>query len=132
MEQSILTSTKKILGVSPDDTSFDMDICTHINSALAHLHDIGIGPTNAFFIEDDVPEWADLAEEHNETLSLVKTCIYLRVRMLFDPPATSYLVTAFEKQIAEHEFRLSVQRENREWFLPVPVLPDIIEGGDAG
>ena len=131
MEQSILKSTKKILGVAPDDTSFDFDIITLINSALAHLHDLGIGPQSGLVIEDETAVWADLAEEHPETLSLIRTCVYLKVRILFDPPTNSYLMESLEKQIEEHEFRLSVQRENREWLLPVPVPPDVIEGGDA-
>lgn len=132
MEESILIGTKKILGIAATDTSFDFDIITHINSAFGNLYDLGIGPDTGFVIEDDTALWADLAEEDKATMSLIKTCVYLRVRMLFDPPTTSYLLGALEKQIAEHDFRLSVQRENREWTLPEPtVLPYVLDGGDA-
>jgi len=133
MEESILIGTKKILGVAQDDTSFDFDIITHINSAFGNLWDLGLVPPDGFIIEDDEAVWADLFIEDSWTLSLIKTCVYLRVRMLFDPPTTSYLIGALEKQIDEHTFRLSVQRENKEWSLPVVAYPpDVIDGGDAG
>lgn len=123
METSILKSTKKILGISPDDTSFDLDILTHINSAFSNLQQLGIGPVEGFAIEDEDAEWADFvitADTELPTLSLLKTCIYLRVRMLFDPPTTSYLINATETQITEHEQRLSMLRESTEWVDPDP------------
>lgn len=123
METSILKSTKKILGIGPDDTSFDLDILTHINSAFSNLQQLGIGPVEGFVIEDEDAEWADfVVTEATEipTLSLLKTCIYLRVRMLFDPPTTSYLINATETQITEHEQRLSMLRESTEWVDPDP------------
>lgn len=132
MEQSILKGTKKILGIGPDDTSFDFDIIQHINSAFGNMHDLGLTPPEGFQIEDDTLEWDDLLIEDMTSLNMLKTCIYLRVRMLFDPPTTSYLIGALEKQIEEHDWRLSVQRENREWTLPIAtVIPDVIDGGTA-
>jgi hypothetical protein len=113
MESSILTSTKKILGISEDYTAFDPDILTHINSALSTLNQLGVGPINGVFIDDAIAVWSDLQLPANQ-LNLVRTYVYLKTRMLFDPPATSFLIEAIERQIAEHEWRLSVFREGVE------------------
>lgn len=110
MESSILKSTKKILGLSQDYTAFDLDIITHINSAFSVLNQIGIGPLAGYSIDEEDAEWADLNLPTNQ-LSLVKTYIFLKVRSLFDPPTTSYLIEAVNRQISELEWRLSVLRE---------------------
>jgi hypothetical protein len=128
MEESILISTKKILNVSTDDTSFDLDIITFINSAFSNLHDLGIGPIEGFSIEDDEATWADFGDVPLWILSLVKTSIFLRVRMLFDPPATSYLQGAVQRQIDEHDWRLSVNREATGWVDPNP--PVVVLDGE--
>lgn len=120
MEQSILLSTKKILGVGTDDASFDLDIMTHINSELSILHNLGIGPPNGVYIEDAETEWDDLLPISDHQLHLIKTCVYLRSRLLFDPPATSYLLGALQKQLEEHEVRLNLMREETEWVDPDP------------
>lgn len=129
MESSILISTKKVLGIGPDDTSFDLDIITHINSAFVNLYQLGIGPVNGFMIEDAEPKWNDFISSDPMLLpylNLIKTCVILRVRMLFDPPTTSYLINAMEKQIAEHEWRLSAGREAIEWVDPNPSV--VVDG----
>ncbi len=116
MESSILISTKKILGVAANYTAFDLDIITHINSALSTLDQLGVGPVLGFAIEDDTSLWSDLAIPQNQ-LSMVRTYIFIKTRMLFDPPTTSFLIDAMNKQIQEHEWRLSVFREN---LIPLP------------
>lgn len=110
MENSILTSTKKILGLAAEYTAFDLDVITHINTALSVLNQLGVGPAAGFVIEDQTPVWDDLGLPQNQ-LNMVRTYIYLKVRMLFDPPTTSFLIDAMNKQIEEHEWRLSVFRE---------------------
>lgn len=123
MEPSILKSTKKILGVGEADTSFDVDILIHINSVLAVLTQVGIGPANGYSIEDDTATW-DAFIGTDPRLNLVKTYLYLKVRLMFDPPGTSYAIDAMEKQIAEFEWRLNVMREEESWTDPtVPVDP---------
>jgi hypothetical protein len=129
MEESILISTKKVLGVGPDDDSFDLDIVTHINSVFFNLQQLGLGPSGGFVIEDEEAQWDDFETDFG-IIAQVKTFVYLKVRMLFDPPQTSYLIAAFEKQIAEHEWRLNVQREETDWSEPV-WDPLTIDGGDA-
>ncbi len=110
MERSILTSTKKILGVAENYTAFDLDIIMHINDGLSSLNQLGIGPIEGFAIEDDSAIWDDLILPLTQ-LSMVKTYIFIKTRMLFDPPTTSFLIDAMNKQIQEHEWRLSVFRE---------------------
>lgn len=142
MEESILASTKKLLGVGADDESFDLDILMHINSAFSNLHQLGIGPDAGFAIVDDTTEWVEFGVEKLPILGLLKSYIYLKVRMLFDPPSTPYHISALERQTAEIEWRLSSLREETDWVDPDPepiteedlfegTLPIIIEGGGA-
>lgn len=121
MDTSILTNTKKILGIAADDTSFDTDVVLHINSAFSILAQLGIGPAAGFTIEDDEALWEDFVVTTEHTLDLIKIYIFLRVRLAFDPPQTSFLLAALERQLQEHEWRLSVLREGADWSLPEPV-----------
>ncbi len=118
MEPSILKSTKKLLNVEPTYTPFDLDILTHINSVLSFLNQLGVGPIGGLFIEDDTAVWDDLELPPNQ-LNSVKSYIFLKVRMLFDPPGTSFLIGAMEKQIAEFEWRISEGRE-----MLIPLIPE--------
>jgi hypothetical protein len=111
MEESILNSTKKILGLEPTYTPFDLDVITHINAAFSLLDQLGVGPEGGFHIEDDTAVWSDFINAPPNQLYLVKTYIYLKVRMLFDPPSTSFLIEATNNQIKEYEWRLNVFRE---------------------
>lgn len=121
MEQSILKSTKKILGVDPADDSFDLDIITHINSSFSTLNDLGVGPTDGFAIEDDTVEWGSyFLEEDLVQLSRVKTVVYLRTRLLFDPPTAGFHLDAIKQQLQEAEWRLNTRREATEWVDPEP------------
>ena len=110
MEDSILISTKKILGIEANYTVFDLDIITHINSSLSIVCQLGIGPIEGLAIEDEYTDWTELDIPQNQ-LSMVRTYVFLRVRMLFDPPTTSFHIAAMENQIKEHENRLSYYRE---------------------
>lgn len=119
MSNSILVSTKKMLGIDAAYTAFDLDVLTHINSALATLNQLGIGQDEGFMIEDDAAEWADFLGT-DLRLNPVKTYVFLRVRLLFDPPQTSFHLAAMEKQIQELEWRLNVHREGLSWVDPDP------------
>lgn len=113
METSILISTKKILGIAEDYTAFDLDIITHINSAFSILTQLGVGPVEGFMIEDESALWEDFIDFENDLqFNSVKSYVFLRVRQIFDPPATSYLMDSFDRQIQELEWRLNVKREN--------------------
>lgn len=130
MEQSILKSTKKLLNVDPDDTSFDLDIITHINSAFSILNDLGVGPEGGFVIEDDYEVWDSYIIDDPINLMRVKTCVYLRTRLLFDPPTSGFLLDAIKEQLREIEWRLNTRREATEWIDPDPrAEEEMIEGG---
>ena len=122
MESSILISVKKVLGIAEDYTVFDEDIIMHINTAFSTLTQLGVGPVEGFMIEDDSTTWDEFIVEEpvDHQYNAVKSYIYLKVSMLFDPPQTSYLIAAKEKQIAELEWRLNTHREEEEWIDPNP------------
>lgn len=121
MEQSILTSTKKILGIEASYTAFDLDIITHINSVFSTLNELGIGPVNGYMIGDAGDLWTDFLAG-NPKLNSVKTYVFLRVRLLFDPPSTSFHITALLEEVKQLEWRLNVQREATAWVDPNPVI----------
>lgn len=108
--ESILTSIKKMLGIQEEYAHFDADIIFHINSALMTLTQLGVGPTEGFFVTTDEQTWGDYLGE-SKRFEAVKSYIYLRVKLLFDPPANGTLVEAMNKQIAEFEWRLNTQAE---------------------
>jgi len=132
MEDSILKSVKKILGLDVSFTHFDFDILIHINTVFTTLNQLGIGPENGFEIEDDTALWTTFLGS-TPRWNAVKTYVWLKVRMLFDPPTTSFHIQAMEKQIEEVEYRLQINRELTDWVSPEPfVLADVIlDGGDS-
>ena len=107
METSILTSIKKMLGVAEDYIEFDEDIITHINSVFLNLTQLGVGPEEGFMIEDDTAVWEDFIND-SIRLQAVKTYMYLKVKLLFDPPLSSSVTESFTRMIAELEWRLNV------------------------
>lgn len=119
MTNSILNSTKKVLGLDESYTVFDVDVLMHINSVFSTLNQLGLGPAAGFSIEDDVPTWSDFIGA-DDRLSSVKSLMYLKVRLLFDPPTTSFHIAAMKEQIQELEWRLNVVREDDEWVDPEP------------
>lgn len=108
--ESILTSIKKLLGIDSDYEHFDTDIVIYINSALTTLNQLGVGPDTGFLIKDKNTVWADFVEEEMKMES-VKAYVYLKVRLLFDPPTNSFLIEAIQNQVKELEWRLNVQAE---------------------
>lgn len=117
MTESILTSTKKILGLEESYEAFDTDVLIHINSVLAILTQMGIGPEAGFSIVDKSATWSDFLED-DIRLNSVKTYVYLRVRLLFDPPTTSFHLEALNEQVRELGWRLNVHREGLSWTDP--------------
>ena len=105
---SILTSVKKIIGISEEDESFDTDLIIHINSVLMILNQLGVGPSKCFRIEDEYTTWDEYITEDND-LDAVKTYMYLKVKLLFDPPLSSSVLEANKQLINELEWRLNVQ-----------------------
>ena len=106
METSILTSIKKLLGVAEDYVEFDEDIMTHINSVFLNLTQLGVGPEEGFMIKDNTAEWEDFINDSVQ-LQAVKTYVYLKVKLLFDPPLSSSVTESINRMIAELEWRLN-------------------------
>ncbi len=104
--ESILTSVKKMLGIMEEYEHFDADLIMHINSVLSVLTQIGVGPSEGFYIEDANDTWADFVGYDNR-LSLVKSYVYMKVRLLFDPPQSSAAIESMKQLIAEFEWRLN-------------------------
>ena len=107
MEESILTSIKKLLGITEEYTHFDPDIIMHINSVFMVLTQLGVGPSEGFMIEDSSSIWEDYLENPTQ-LQMVKSYMGLKVRLLFDPPTSSAHMDCIKQQIAEFEWRLNV------------------------
>lgn len=131
MLPSILNTIKRMLNIDDADNAFDTDIITHINAAFMTLKQLGVGPEAGFHIDDHTKNWSEFIDEsrYNE----VKTYVYLRVRLLFDPPGTSFHMTAVKEQIQELEWRLREEREGTEWIEPTPpVVMEELEVVDGG
>ena len=108
MSQSILESTKLALGVSVDQHAFDSMLTMHINSVLADLTQLGVGPQTGFEIQTDAEVWSDFLGVNKPELNQVKSYVYLRVRMLFDPPDIGFVLTAMKEQIDKFEWKINV------------------------
>lgn len=111
MITSILTSIKKLLGIDETYDAFDQDIIMHINTVFMSLNQFGVGPTKVFSIQNSDATWADFLGEESDFES-VKTYIYMRVRLMFDPPSHSFVISSIENQIKELEWRFIVQAED--------------------
>lgn len=106
--ESILTSIKKLLGIEENYTHFDADIIMHINSVFAILTQMGVGPANGFSITGKDETWSNYISADQNIFSLVKSYVYLKVRLLFDPPLSSAAIESINRQISEFEWRLFV------------------------
>jgi hypothetical protein len=104
---TILADVKELLGIGPDVKNFDAGLVMHINSAITTLTQLGVGPAEGFVIEDTTA-WPALIGERKD-LEVIRSYIYLKVRLLFDPPQNSFLVKSIEDQCIEDEFRIEVQ-----------------------
>lgn len=114
MEQSILKSTKKILGLDAEYNAFDLDVLTHINATFVTLKQLGVGPREGYMIEDADDTWEDFMG-NSHSLNAVKTYIYMKVRLLFDPPDAAPHMQALESQVTELEHRLKMDQEDMLW-----------------
>lgn len=111
--ESILTSVKKMLGIAEEYEHFDADLIMHINSVFMILNQLGVGPGEGFSISGDGEVWTDFVQG-KVRLDLVKSYLYLKVRLLFDPPLGSAVIEAMNRQISEFEWRLNVAVDSGE------------------
>lgn len=119
MADSILDDVKHVLGIEPEYTQFDIDILMHINSVFAVIHQIGAGPqTEVFAIEDKTQTWADFIGDKTQ-INFVKSYVCAKVKLMFDPPNSSFGLSALQETIKEYESRLNYL----EPLFVVPVTP---------
>jgi hypothetical protein len=107
---SILTSIKRMLGIEEGYKVFDPELILHINSVLLMLNQIGVGPSRGFRIEDDTATWLDFVGSRQDVDAVI-SFVFLRVKLLFDPPTNSFAIDSINNQIREFEFRILVQVE---------------------
>lgn len=127
MDNSILTSIKKMLGITEEYEHFDQDLIIHINSVLMVLTQIGVGPSDGFSIIDKTATWNDFLNSQstvvtwtgeqniNNKLGLIQSYVYSKVKLSFDPPQNSFLVDSMNKIINEQEWRLNVMFDKAEF-----------------
>lgn len=108
---SILTSIKKLLGIDKDYTHFDQDVIIHINSVLFILRKAGVGPDDPFTIKSDAETWTDFLGDDLEELEAVKTYVYMKVKLIFDPPLSSAAMESLKELIREYEWLLNVEAD---------------------
>ena len=111
--ESILTSIKKLLGIAEEYTHFDADLIMHINSVLSILTQIGVGPAEGFSIKDESSVWGDFIPENSNLelpaiRELIKSYVYMKVKLLFDPPLNSAVIESTNRIISELEWRIQV------------------------
>ena len=109
---SVLNTTKKLLGLDADDDSFDSDICIGINSAILTLSQLGLEGNEGFIVTDDTQEWSDYLND-NKLLPMVQQYIHLKTKMSFDPPQHSIVCENLKQIITELEWRIRMVSENK-------------------
>lgn len=112
MNDSILNSVKLQLGILPEYTVFDQQLILAINTAFSILHQLGVGPKDGYAIEDESNRWDEVVTK--QSLNMVKSYVFLKVKLLFDPPATSFVLEAYNKQLSEMEWRINSEVEINE------------------
>ena len=113
MEESIFESIKALLGPDASYDVFDQDILIHINTAISVLTQLGVGPFSGFIVTGPDETWRDFLGEDLARLQMVKTYIYMKVRMAFDPPANSSVLNAYKEACQEYEWRMNVETNPR-------------------
>lgn len=103
---SILNDVKHSLGLLPADTAYDPTVIMHINTAISDLTQLGVGPATGFMITGDTEQWSQFADDPR--LSSVQSYIFLKVKILLDPPTTGFTLAAYERQLQEMQFRINV------------------------
>lgn len=110
--ESILTSVKKLLGITEDCTDFDSDIIMHINTVFTILTQMGVGPEEGFSIEDKSKKWDEFIS-NKLYFESVKTYVFLKVKLLFDPPLSTAVMESINRMISELEWRLNSAAETK-------------------
>ena len=107
MQDSILMTIRKLVCGNPYADHFDTDLLVHINACFSILNQLGVGPENGFVVTDETQSWSSYIAD-NYILNMVKTYVALKVKKIFDPPLTSSVLEAMDKEISQLEWRLNV------------------------
>lgn len=113
MMESILRSIRKMIGPDETYTHYDTDLIIHINSVLAVLTQLGVGPSEGFFIQDESATWNDFLG-NNPKLEMVKSYVYMKVKLAFDPPSSSAVIDSMNRSISEFEWRTNMAAEEKK------------------
>lgn len=111
--ESILKSIRKTCNIPEDSTTFDTDLLMQINTAFMNLTQMGVGPVNGFVVKSEYEKWSDFISEDNNKYEGVKTYVYLKTKLVFDPPPSSTVLQSYKDTIAELEWRLNVAAETK-------------------
>lgn len=123
LNESILSSVKKLLNLPEAYTDFDEDIVLHINSALDTIQQLGVGPIEHYEIESKANLWSEFIGDV-KFINFVKTAVWLDVRLVFDPPTTSFQIESFQKRLEQLHWRLRVQADKTR---PIPVVVVVVD-----
>lgn len=110
-EDSILQSIKKLLGPGAEQTEFNQEILMDINGVFFELQQLGVGPEEGFAIYDETAKWVDFTT-NKKILSVLKPYMYLKVKLIFDPPTSSSVLASFENMVNRFEWRINVAAES--------------------
>ena len=113
MENSILLSIRRLVGSGENNDDFDGDLIIHINTVLSILNQLGVGPDNGFSIEDATATWTDFLGDDSAYINMVRSYMAAKVRILFDPPVSSAVLSSLERTCTEFEWRSNVAAENK-------------------
>lgn len=105
---TILSDVKKQIGIVPEYKAFDEQLLMDIDAAFATLHQLGVGPENGFTVSEDT-KWSDYVTTNR--LNFIKSYVFMKVKVMFDPPSSSFALDALNKQIAEYEWRITSEVE---------------------
>lgn len=118
MDESVLNSVKHELGIDIGCYSFDQDVKMHINSVLSTLYQIGVESARSVSVVDNSITWGDIFSNDEDLLPMIKQYVYLKVRVVFDPPTSSFVLESCNKMIDELEWRINIEAEGGFEDLP--------------
>lgn len=116
MDESILFSIKKLLGVEKETTAFDQDILININAVFSTLYQIGVGTEGHYTIINEEDTWEEVFKDREDLIDFIKLYTYIKVRIVFDPPSSSFVLDSLTRQCQELEWRIHIQAESLEQF----------------
>lgn len=117
MTESILNTIKKLLGMTPEYLAYDADIIVAINTVFNALYQMGVGPATPFSISDNTDSWSSFTE-HRKTIDMVKTYMFIKVKLIFDPPLNSSVLESYKQMASEYEWRLHVEDDIVRHYVP--------------